>query len=224
MFSVGRVRVMINRLPFGGLARRTGSGWGAILAESRRSSGGDHRPRAARRGIALMNANGNHRYRLLTVGDVMDGARGGSRVAGGFMASSLSKPLQLLPRGAYDRRGNHRDPRDPLRRSCPRGGSGMVGQSGSRPRAGILTVWSAMVDDPQTRSSDPRVSVAFLQRKCGSLPNFTVIPAECPVGGSQLMIICPYPFCNAGWKSGLGRPVVLAQRSSLLREGRGKCR
>lgn len=70
----------------------------------------------------------------------------------------------------------------------------------------------------------PRVSVAFLQRKCGSLPNFTVIPAECPVGGSQLMIICPYPFCNAGWKSGLGRPVVLAQRSSLLREGRGKCR
>lgn len=36
---------------------------------------------------------------------------------------------------------------------------------------------------------------------------FRVIPGECPVGGSQLMIICPYPFCDASWKRGLGRPV-----------------
>jgi len=52
---------------------------------------------------------------------------------------------------------------------------------------------------------------------CGSLPKFTAIPAECPVQGRQLMIICPYPFCNAGWKSGLGGPVVFAQQRSLLK-------
>ena len=39
------------------------------------------------------------------------------------------------------------------------------------------------------------------------LAKFRVIPGECPVGGSQLMIICPYPFCDASWKRGLGRPV-----------------
>ena len=51
----------------------------------------------------------------------------------------------------------------------------------------------------------PRARVPDLRRMCGSLAKFTVIPAECPVGGSQLMIICPYPICNASWKSGLGR-------------------
>ena len=40
-----------------------------------------------------------------------------------------------------------------------------------------------------------------------TLAKFRVIPGECPVGGSQLMIICPYPFCDASWKRGLGRPV-----------------
>jgi hypothetical protein len=40
-----------------------------------------------------------------------------------------------------------------------------------------------------------------------TLAKFRVIPGECPVGASQLMIICPYPFCDASWKRGLGRPV-----------------
>lgn len=78
--------------------------------------------------------------------------------------------------------------------------------------------------DPLIDLLNYRARVPTLRRMCGSLPNFTVIPAECPVAGSQLMIICPYPFCNASWKSGLGRPVILKQRRSLLREGRGECR
>jgi len=62
-----------------------------------------------------------------------------------------------------------------------------------------------------------------VQEMCGSLPKFRVIPGECPVEGRQLMIICPYPFCNASWKSGLGRPVDLVRRRSLLEgEGRGE--
>ena len=28
-----------------------------------------------------------------------------------------------------------------------------------------------------------------------------VIPGECRVEGCRLMIICPYPFCSANWKS-----------------------
>lgn len=61
------------------------------------------------------------------------------------------------------------------------------------------------------------------RRMCGSLPKFGVIPRECPVEGRHLMIICPYPICNASWKSGLGRPVDLVRRRSLLREeGRGE--
>jgi hypothetical protein len=35
------------------------------------------------------------------------------------------------------------------------------------------------------------------RRECGSLPRFAVIPTECSVGGRRLMIICPYPFCDA---------------------------
>ncbi len=46
-----------------------------------------------------------------------------------------------------------------------------------------------------------------LQKMGATLAKFRVIPGECPVGGSQLMIICPYPFCDASWKRGLGRPV-----------------
>jgi hypothetical protein len=46
-----------------------------------------------------------------------------------------------------------------------------------------------------------------LRRMDSTLAKFRVIPGECPLGGSQLMIICPYPFCDASWKRGLGRPV-----------------
>jgi hypothetical protein len=49
---------------------------------------------------------------------------------------------------------------------------------------------------------------------CVSLPKFRVITRECPVRQCQLMIICPYPFWDASWKSRLGRSVVLEQRRS----------
>ena len=32
-------------------------------------------------------------------------------------------------------------------------------------------------------------------------PKLRVIPGECRVEGRRLMIICPYPFCSANWKS-----------------------
>ena len=68
-----------------------------------------------------------------------------------------------------------------------------------------------------------RIGVTAAQGICGSLPKFRVIPRECPVEAHQLMIICPYPFCNASCKSGLGRPVDLVRRRSLLEgEGRGE--
>ena len=68
-----------------------------------------------------------------------------------------------------------------------------------------------------------RTGVTAAQGMCGSLPKFRVIPRECPVEACQLMIICPYPFCNASCKSGLGRPVDLVRRRSLLEgEGRGE--
>ena len=35
------------------------------------------------------------------------------------------------------------------------------------------------------------------RRDCGSSPRFGVIPAECSVGEHHLVIICPYPFCDA---------------------------
>ena len=68
-----------------------------------------------------------------------------------------------------------------------------------------------------------RIGVTAAQGICGSLPKFRLIPRECPVEARQLMIICPYPFCNASCKSGLGRPVDLVRRRSLLEgEGRGE--
>ena len=68
-----------------------------------------------------------------------------------------------------------------------------------------------------------RTGVTAAQGMCGSLPKFRVIPRECPVEARQLMIICPYPFCNASCKCGLGRPVDLVRRRSLLEgEGRGE--
>jgi hypothetical protein len=42
-----------------------------------------------------------------------------------------------------------------------------------------------------------RPPVGKERRERGSLPRFAVIPTECSVGGRRLMIICPYPFCDA---------------------------
>lgn len=42
-----------------------------------------------------------------------------------------------------------------------------------------------------------RLPVGKERRERGSLPRFAVIPTECSVGRRQLMIICPYPFCDA---------------------------
>jgi hypothetical protein len=88
---------------------------------------------------------------------------------------------------------------------------------------------------PQHRVADARGpapwhrAAVLAWRCCGGrtdlLPKFRLIPGECPVEDSRLMIICPYPFCDASWKSGLGRPVDLVRRRSLLRgEGEVRCR
>jgi len=58
-----------------------------------------------------------------------------------------------------------------------------------------------------------------LSRKGWALTKFRVIPGECPVAGSQLMIICPYPFCDASWKRGLGR-LVGPCSAAIVAEGR----
>jgi hypothetical protein len=57
-------------------------------------------------------------------------------------------------------------------------------------------------------------TVGTLGRMCVSLPKFRVITRKWPVRQWQLMIICPYPFCDASWKSRPGRSVVLEQRRS----------
>jgi hypothetical protein len=43
-----------------------------------------------------------------------------------------------------------------------------------------------------------------LGRKSGTLPKFRAITRECPLRRCRLMIICPYPFCDASWKNGFG--------------------
>jgi hypothetical protein len=43
--------------------------------------------------------------------------------------------------------------------------------------------------------------LAQLWRQGRVPPKLRVIPGECWVVGCGLMIICPYPFCSANWKS-----------------------
>jgi hypothetical protein len=47
-----------------------------------------------------------------------------------------------------------------------------------------------------------------------SLAKFRVIPRECPVEGSQLMIICPYPFCVT--LAGEGASAALSARAAAM--------
>ena len=83
---------------------------------------------------------------------------------------------------------------------------GALGRRGAVPPSAAVTscggCWS-----PVFQGLARLYAMAKLQRMDSTLAKFRVIPGECPVGGSQLMIICPYPFCNASWKRGLGRPV-----------------
>ena len=57
-----------------------------------------------------------------------------------------------------------------------------------------------------------------LQRMGPSLAKFRVIPGECPVAASQLMIICPYPFCDASWRG--ASAALSARAAAIVAEGR----
>jgi hypothetical protein len=48
---------------------------------------------------------------------------------------------------------------------------------------------------------DGPCGLARLRRDGEGPPKLRVITGECRVEGRRLMIICPYPFCNASWKS-----------------------
>jgi hypothetical protein len=48
---------------------------------------------------------------------------------------------------------------------------------------------------------DGPCGLARLRRDGEGPPKLRVFPGECRVEGRRLMIICPYPFCNASWKS-----------------------
>ena len=45
---------------------------------------------------------------------------------------------------------------------------------------------------------------ARLGRLSRALPKFRAITREWPLRQCRLMITCPYPICDASWKSGLG--------------------
>jgi len=142
-------------------------------------------------------------------------ADGSKRPARTGCLLSLAGPARgaLRPASARTARGAYR---------ARIGGSGLGGQRGGAPRRRLPAVPGGVPggrrDRPRRGSSATwcRLEVTVVQEMCSSLTKFRVIPGECPVERRQLVIICPYPFCNASWKSGLGYPVDLVRRRSLL--------
>jgi hypothetical protein len=76
---------------------------------------------------------------------------------------------------------------------------------------------------PSARSLEPYESsgVVKLWQVYGCLPKFGVIPGECPVEDSQLMIICPYPFCNASCEE-WPWPPCRPRAAAIVAEGGGR--